>query len=115
MQDWESRTEVNARHAMSSDGIHRRMFLRASGVALALPLLGSMRPARGREAGKTPQRMVFVCTTLGLHPPSLWPQSPGADYESTEYLDLLKDHRDDFTLFSGLGHEGQSGRQPPQL
>tara|TARA_B100001123_G_scaffold256446_1_gene285967 strand:- start:1128 stop:2267 length:1140 start_codon:yes stop_codon:yes gene_type:complete len=56
--------------------------------------------------------MVFVCTTLGLHPPLLWPQTPGADYESTPYLELLKDHRQDFTLFSGLSHEDQTGRQP---
>ncbi|MCH2586793.1 MAG: DUF1552 domain-containing protein, partial [Planctomycetes bacterium] len=56
--------------------------------------------------------MVCICTTLGLHPPSLWPRTSGADYESTEYLDLLKDHRKDFTLFSGLEHEGQTGRDP---
>jgi hypothetical protein len=59
-----------------------------------------------------PKRLVFVCTTLGLHPPLLWPQTPGADYESTAYLELLKDHRRDFTLFSGLSHEDQTGRQP---
>ena len=38
--------------------------------------------------------------------------NPGADYESTPYLELLKDHRKDFTLFSGLAHENQTGRQP---
>ena len=56
--------------------------------------------------------MVFVCTALGLHPPLLWPKTTGADYESTPYLDLLKAHRQDFTLFSGLQHEEQTGRQP---
>ncbi len=92
--------------------LNRRTFLSAAGVSLALPLLESMNPVFAAAATKPPKRMVCICTTLGLHPPSLWPKTPGADYESTEYLELLKNHRDDFTLFSGLAHEGQSGRQP---
>ncbi|MFP6634036.1 MAG: DUF1552 domain-containing protein [Planctomycetota bacterium] len=92
--------------------LKRRTFLKASGVSLALPLLETMSPALGSSPAAAPKRMVCICTTLGLHPPSLWPRTPGAGYESTEYLDLLKDHRKDFTLFSGLEHEGQSGRQP---
>ena len=91
--------------------VNRRTMLRASGVALALPLLESMTPALGKESAP-PRRMVFVCTTLGLHPPALWPKTSGRDYEATEYLSLLADHRDDFTLFSGLSHESQAGRQP---
>ena len=92
--------------------LNRRSFLKATGVSLALPLLETMSPALGSAPAVAPKRMVCICTTLGLHPPSLWPRTPGAGYESTEYLDLLKDHRKDFTLFSGLEHEGQSGRQP---
>ena len=92
--------------------LDRRTFLRASGVSLALPLLESMNPALAAAGNRLPKRLVFVCTTLGLHPPLLWPKTPGADYESTPYLELLKDHRKDFTLFSGLAHENQTGRQP---
>ena len=92
--------------------LNRRTLLQASGVSLSLPLLESMQPLQGAAINALPQRMVFVCTTLGLHPPLLWPQTPGADYESTPYLELLKDHRQDFTLFSGLSHEDQTGRQP---
>ena len=92
--------------------LNRRTLLQASGVSLALPLLESMRPLQGAATDAPPKRMVFVCTTLGLHPPLLWPQTPGADYESTPYLELLKDHRQDFTLFSSLSHEDQTGRQP---
>lgn len=91
--------------------VNRRTMLSASGVALALPLLESMTPAFEKQP-KPPRRLVFVCTTLGLHPPALWPKTPGRGYESTEYLSLLVDHRDDFTLFSGLSHESQAGRQP---
>lgn len=92
--------------------IPRRTALKASGVALALPLLESMSPAIGSETLKPPKRMVFICNTLGLLPASLFPDTPGRNYESTEYLDLLKKHRDDFTLFSGLSHSDQNGKQP---
>ncbi len=92
--------------------LHRRTFLRASGISLAIPLLESMTPATAANQEEPPKRLVFVCTSLGLHPPNLWPTTTGRGYESTEYLDLLKDHRDEFTLFSGLSHEDQTGRQP---
>ncbi len=92
--------------------ISRRAALKASGVAITLPLLESMSPAFGSEVAAPPKRMVLICSTLGLHPPSLFPKTPGSNYESTEYLDLLKDHRDDFTLFSGLSHPDQNGKQP---
>ena len=92
--------------------LSRRTFLQASGVSLALPLLESMSPVFAAASNPLSKRMVFVCTTLGLHPPLLWPKTRGADYESTPYLDLLKEHRQDFTLFSGLQHEDQTGRQP---
>ena len=42
----------------------------------------------------------------------MWPRTPGDQYESTEYLGLLREHRKDFTLFSGLSHQNQTGRQP---
>ena len=91
----------------------RRTFLKASGVSLALPLLESMNPAFANVVDPPPKRMVLICTTLGLHPPALWPATPGAEYESTEYLELLKDHKKEFTLFSGLCHESQAGRPAP--
>lgn len=92
--------------------ISRRAALKASGIAIALPLLESMNPVMGREVAIAAKRMILICTTLGLHPPSLFPKKPGSEYESTEYLDWLNDHRDDFTLFSGLSHPDQNGKQP---
>lgn len=79
---------------------------------MALPLLESMSPAVAADRVPVAKRIVLICTTLGLHSPSFWPKTHGNGYESTEYLDLLKDHKDDFTLFSGLSHENQSGRRP---
>ncbi len=94
--------------------IDRRTFLKTAGVSLALPLLESMNPILARATGSTavPKRLVFICSTLGFYPDSWWPTGSGADYELSEYLKLLKSHRSDFTLFSGLAHEAQTGRQP---
>ena len=94
--------------------IDRRKFLKASGVGLALPLLESMSPACAKDA-VAPKRAVFLCTTLGLHAPALFPKQTGADYELTDYLGLLKEHRKDFTLFSGLSHPGQGGEHQCEM
>ena len=92
--------------------ISRRAALKASGIAIALPLLESMNPAIGHEHMAPPKRMVLISNALGLHSPSLFPKTPGTDYANTEYLELLKQHRNDFTLFSGLSHPDQNGREP---
>ena len=92
--------------------VDRRTFLRASGVALALPLLESMHPALARAAAASPKRMVNICSTLGLYSGSWFPTAAGPGYEVTEYLSLIDGHRDRYTLFSGFAHEEQSGRQP---
>ncbi len=92
--------------------ISRRAALKASGMAIALPLLESMKPAIGHEHMAPPKRMVLICNALGLHSPSLFPKTSGTDYANTEYLELLKEHRSDFTLFSGLSHPDQNGKDP---
>jgi len=94
--------------------LNRRTFLKASGVGLALPLLESMNPAWAKEAAP-PRRAVFICTTLGLHAPALYPKTTGPDYEPTHYLGLLKAHRKDFTLFSGLSHPQQGGEHQCEM
>jgi hypothetical protein len=88
---------------------NRRTFLRASGVAVALPLLESIGP---RALAAAPvRRMVNICCTLGLYKDSWMPTTTGADYAATEYLEIINAHRDRYTLFSGLSHEEQTGRQ----
>lgn len=91
--------------------ISRRAALRASGMALSLPLLDAMTPALGAERVEQPKRMVLICNALGLLPTSLFPEKAGANYANTEYLELLKEHRNDFTLFSGLSHPDQNGKE----
>jgi hypothetical protein len=92
--------------------IDRRTFLKASGVALSLPFLQSMTPSIARAAVESPKRMVNICTTLGLYADSWFPKTVGAGYEATEYLKLIDQHRENYTLFSGYSHKDQSGRQP---
>lgn len=88
----------------------RRRFLKGLGTAISLPFMDAMLPAFARgETPAPPRRFVGICTTLGLHGPHLFPEKPGRDYELTPYLELLKEHREDFTLFSGLSHQDQQG------
>ena len=89
--------------------LSRRTFLRGSGVALALPLLEAMAApglARAAAAPQVRRRMVCVSYSLSLHTPNLFPTEAGRDYKLSPYLEVLKDFRDDFTVFSGLSHPG---------
>lgn len=89
--------------------LHRRTFLRAAGVSLALPLLDVFSTSRASAADTSSRRrMVCVCAPLGFYPPHFFPEKAGKDYEPTPYLEMLKDHRDDFTVISGLMHAGTS-------
>jgi len=96
--------------------LDRRRFLRGSGAALlSLPFLEAMSASLGRRAlaagqsDQSPKRFVAMCAGLGFHAPYLFPETPGRDYELPPYLQKLKDHRDDLTVFSGLSHPEQQG------
>ena len=92
--------------------LSRRSILRASGISIALPFLEAMQHASGAQVQDAPKRMLLICNTLGLHPPSLFPKQTGDAYQATEYLKILESHRRDLTLFSGLSHPDQNGKQP---
>lgn len=80
----------------------RRTFLRSAGITLSLPWLESLASA----AKQPPRRMVCICTPLGLHPENFFPKQPGRDYALSPYLEILKEHRQDMTVISGLEHAG---------
>lgn len=86
--------------------VDRRQFLRAAGVTLTLPLLDSLTPRlrAGDKPAPPPRRMVCICAPLGLQPANFFPGQAGKDYESTPYLDVVKEYRDDFSVISGLAH-----------
>ena len=73
------------------------LWWRADGFAMArIAFLGA--------ETSPPKRMVQICTSFGLYGPSFFPRKPGRDYEPSEYLTILNDLRDQFTVFSGISH-----------
>ncbi len=104
---------MNSPHISTRRGLARRTFLQAAGVSLALPLLEAMRlpfaSARGAESPQTPRRFVGMMTNMGILPQFFFPEKDGLDFDSTPYLDLLKEHRADMTVFSGVSLPGVDG------
>jgi hypothetical protein len=84
----------------------RRTFLRGAGAALALPWLESL---AGAAAGEVPRRMVAIETNQGILPQEFFPKEAGKDYALTPYLEILKEFRNDFTVFSGVSHPQVDG------
>jgi hypothetical protein len=100
--------------------LSRRTFLKGAGVALALPWLDAMaplNPARASAPASVRRRMLCVDYDLSLYTPYLFPEESGQKYKLTPYLEILKDFRNDFTVFSGLSHPGMeaSGGHPCNL
>lgn len=98
---------------MSVRSLSRRTFLRASGVALSLPVLDAMVPAFARakdvEAVVSPRRMIAIQTNMGILPMYFWPEGTGKDYKASPYLEILKDHREQLSVFSGVSHPQVDG------
>jgi hypothetical protein len=89
--------------------LSRRAFLRGAGVAMSLPVLDAMRPAFAADRPAVPRRMVAIQTNMGILPQNFFPAEAGTDYTPTAYLELLKEHRDKFTVLSGVSHPDVDG------
>jgi hypothetical protein len=106
---------VSTRAALS-----RRKFLRGTGILLSLPLLEAMKPAfatvvkpaADMTPGGKPRRMFGICNNLGLLPEHFFPKESGREYALSPYLEALKNHRNDFTVFSGVWHPDVDGGHP---
>jgi len=95
--------------------LNRRAFLRGAGVTLALPFLEAMQPAFGAHATTAiPRRMVCIQTNMGILPQFFFPETAGRDYASSAYLERLKAHRDQITVFSGVSYPGVDGGHTAQ-
>ena len=102
--------------------VSRRRFLRGAGILLSLPLLDAMSPAFAAVAkrlaadatpGGKPRRFFGICNNLGLLPDHFFPKQAGRDYALSPYLEVLREQREDFTVFSGVSHpdvDGEIGR-----
>ena len=104
-------------HPARSARIDRRQFLRGAGVAIALPFLPSLRPAFADDksaaaAVGSPRRMLAICNNLGLVPEKFFPEKGGRDYVLSPYLEVMKEHRESFTVFSGVSHPYVDGGHP---
>lgn len=86
--------------------LQRRNFLRAAGVAVALPCLDVFAARAGEKKDEQRRRMILICAPLGFYSPNFFPEKTGKEYEVTPYLELLQEHRADFTVISGLFHPG---------
>jgi hypothetical protein len=85
--------------------LSRRTLLKGLGVAVALPFLDAMAPLGAGEpspATTLPRRMFCIETNQGILPQHFFPEQPGRDYHPTPYLEILKEHLGDMTVFSGV-------------
>jgi len=94
--------------ALATQTASRRRFLRGLGTMLALPTLDSLTP-RGFAAtarhDKSPVRMAYLYIPNGVNVDEWFPTGEGATYELSKSLKVIEEHRNDFTVVSGLCHD----------
>jgi len=102
----------------SAPVLSRRHLLRGLGAAIALPWLDAMQPRAsaapstfkplGKSNGAHP-RMICCYVPNGVNILQWVPEQSGRNYGLSPTLEALKEHRNDFTIFSGLGHPAATG------
>ena len=112
---------MNSPYALTRPALSRRKFLRGAGILLSLPLLEAMTPALAAMTksvasdaapGGKPRRFFGICNNLGLLPEHFFPKENGRGYAFSPYLEILNEHRDDFTVLSGVWHPDVHGGHP---
>ncbi len=115
---------VSAPFVATRPALSRRRFLRGAGILLSLPLLDAMQPvfaattgaaAASATPGGKPRRLLGICNNLGLLPERFFPKNNGREYTASPYLEMLKEHRDNFTVFSGVSHPDVDGGHPADI
>src|SRR5271156_4354049 len=94
--------------------IPRRTFLRAAGVALALPFLESMVPAQtplSKTAANPKTRFTGIFVPHGMAPGYWVPKTEGKDFEFPMIMKPLEPFRDKTVIMSGLW--SKSAEPPP--
>ena len=99
---------------MRPNNSHRRQVLKAAGISIALPQLESL--ADSDESSNVGQadlgkasRLVCIGTYLGFYRDAFFPKQTGREYQFSTLLGEVADHRDHFTVFSGLDHRAPNG------
>ncbi len=98
--------------------LSRRHFLRGLGTCLSLPLLDAMIP----NVFANPSSYRPLSQSNGVHPRMIccyvpngvsiqeWvPQNKGKNYRLSKSLEALKEHQQDFTVMTGMGHPASKG------
>lgn len=92
--------------------VNRRHFLKAAATLIALPKLEALAaPAELAAPAKKARNLVSVGSYLGLHQNAFFPKEVGRDFAMPETLKPLTDHRDSFSVFSGLDHRAPNGHK----
>lgn len=104
---------------LTRDPLSRRTVLRGLGACLSLPLLEAMMPSPLRAA---PSKFQPLAKSPGSHPRTIFcyvpngvnilqwlPEGEGKDYVLSPTLEVLKEHREDFSVISGMGHPNSKG------
>src|SRR5437763_12987162 len=88
---------------VKSEPLSRRTFLRGAGVALGLPLLEAMRPARAAAAeAVAPVRAAYLYFPNGAWMDAWVPKRTGPDHELPFSLTPLEPVKDSVVVLSGL-------------
>jgi hypothetical protein len=118
-----SKAQVSAPYLALRQPLSRRHFLRAAGVGLSLPMLDVMMPrfakaqasASALDPAAKPRRMLGIINNLGYIIGNYVPTGQGRDYQLSEYLEIIKEHRNEFTAFSGVILPAVQGSHPTQV
>ncbi|MCA9031794.1 MAG: DUF1552 domain-containing protein, partial [Planctomycetaceae bacterium] len=98
------------------NSIDRRRFLRGSGLALALPMFGSLFSAKARsaETAENPRRLACFYFPDGVPMPlpedpaykewAWFPHGGGRDFTFTNCMSSLEPLKSDLTVLSGFSH-----------
>ena len=59
--------------------------------------------------------MFAICNNLGLLGDQFFPTGQGRDYVPSPYLKVLQEHRQDFSVFTGVSHPNVDGGHPADI
>lgn len=88
---------------------NRRNFIKGAGVTLTLPWLETFNQLHAADAESEPRRLLLICVPLGIYREAFIPKETGSEYKATEYLSVIDEFRDQYTVISGLDHPGVNG------
>ena len=86
---------------------NRRRFLASTMATIGLPALESF--AENEKPITKPKTFVAVGSFFGWYRNEFFPKEVGKNYTIPKIIAPIADHRDDFTIFSGLDHRAKNG------